>query len=390
VSVSAAKALDRIAGAVLLKALAPLRAWRDLARSEDELRGVRRIVAVKFWGVGNAALLLPVLRLVRRRYPAARLDVVTLAGNRPLFAGVADRVLTVRTRPLGFAALDLARALAVLGRDRADLGLDFEQYVRSSQVLLSLARVRQIVAFDTAGQRRAGLADVRVPYDDGRHTGQTFLDLARAAGVRERVYRPGGLAAAPDPAARAEAWCANAGVGPGRPMVVLHPGSGDNFPGRRWPTRRFGLLARRLVDRGAIVAVTGERRERGLTREVAEASGRALHDLAGTLDLEELIALLARARLLVSNDTGPVHLASALGVPVLGLYGPNTPLLYGPLSAGSRAFYDPPPCSPCITNFNYKTSRCRNAVCIRAIDVDAVADEAVRLLDAARRAEARA
>jgi ADP-heptose:LPS heptosyltransferase len=173
-------------------------------------------------------------------------------------------------------------------------------------------------------------------------------------------------------------------------MVVLHPGSGDNFPGRRWPTRRFGLLARRLVDRGAIVAVTGERRERGLTREVAEASGRALHDLAGTLDLEELIALLARARLLGSYDTGPVHLASALGVPVLGLYGPNTPLLYGPLSAGSRAFYDPPPCSPCITNFNYKTSRCRNAVCIRAIDVDAVADEAVRLLDAARRAEARA
>ncbi|MFQ5844399.1 MAG: glycosyltransferase family 9 protein, partial [Planctomycetota bacterium] len=61
-----------------------------------------------------------------------------------------------------------------------------------------------------------------------------------------------------------------------------------------------------------------------------------------------------------------------LGVAVLGLYGPNTPQLYGPLSAGSVAFHDAPPCSPCITNFNYKTSRCRNPVCIDAIPLDSV------------------
>ena len=85
---------------------------------------------------------------------------------------------------------------------------------------------------------------------------------------------------------------------------------------------------------------------------------------------------------LVANDTGPVHLASALGVPVLGLYGPNTPRLYGPLSPGSISFYDAPPCSPCITNLNYKTSRCRNPVCIRAIEVDKVAAAAGRLLEA--------
>jgi ADP-heptose:LPS heptosyltransferase len=101
----------------------------------------------------------------------------------------------------------------------------------------------------------------------------------------------------------------------------------------------------------------------------------------------ELVALLARAQVLVSNDSGPVHLASALGVPVLGLYGPNSPALYGPLSPGSVAFHDAPPCSPCITNFNYKTSRCRNPVCIAAIDAEPVARAALSLL-AARRAEA--
>jgi ADP-heptose:LPS heptosyltransferase len=193
----------------------------------------------------------------------------------------------------------------------------------------------------------------------------------------------------PAAAARVDAWWRHRGPAP-RPLVVLHPGSGDNFHGRRWPTRRFGLVARRLCDEaGAVVAVTGSRGEAGLAREVAEAAAREVFELAGRLDLRELVALLARADLLVSNDSGPVHLASALGVPVVGLYGPNTPVLYGPLSAGSVAFHDAPPCSPCITNFNYKTSRCRNPVCIAAIEVEPVARAALRIL-AARRAEARA
>jgi lipopolysaccharide heptosyltransferase II len=387
VSVSAPKVLDRLAGGAVLQALRPLRFWRDVRAGDAPLGAVREIAVVKFWGVGNAALLLPVLQALKRRYPAARLTVVTLAENRPLYAAVADRVLTVRMRPLPRTLLDLLRVLARLRRLRIDLALDFEQFARASQVLLFLARPQQGIAFDTRGQRRAALADVEVAYDDARHCGEGFLALARAAGVREQTYRPGGLAVEPQAAARVARWGRSRGLGKARPLVVLHPGSGDNFPGRRWPTRRFGLLARQLVDRhGAVVAVTGGRAEAHLAREVVEASAHDVDDLTGRLTLQELIALLARATLVVSNDTGPVHLASALGVPVIGLYGPNTPQLYGPRSAGSVAFYDAPPCSPCITNFNYKTSRCRNPVCIRAIEVDAVATAASRLLRA-RRAE---
>jgi ADP-heptose:LPS heptosyltransferase len=382
VSFSTPKLLDRLAGGAVLHALRPLRAIRDLWNGDQALRVVREIAVVKFWGVGNAALLLPVLRALRQRYPGARLTVVTLAENRSVYRPVADRVLGVRRGPLTATLLDLLRALAALRRLRVDLALDFEQFVRTSQVLLFLARPQQVIAFDTPGQRRAGLTDVSVPYDDRRHCGESFLALAQAAGVREQAYRPGGLEPSRDAEERVARWCRLHDVG-ARPLVVLHPGSGDNFPGRRWPTRRFGLLARRLVDEHrAVVAVTGGAAEAPLTREVVEASERDLADLAGRLTLDELIALLARAALLVANDTGPVHLASALDVPVLGLYGPNTPRLYGPLSPGSTAFYDAPPCSPCITNLNYKTSRCRNPVCIRAIAVDRVAVAAGRLLEA--------
>jgi ADP-heptose:LPS heptosyltransferase len=384
-SVGRAKLLDRALGGLLLRALRPVRAVRDLAEGYPRLRAVREIAAVKFWGIGNAALLLPVLAELKARHPGARLTVVTLRGNEPLFDGVADRTLAVRMEPVG-AALDLLRAAAALRRLRVDLALDFEQYVRTSQALLFAAGARQVIAFDTRGQERAALADVKVPCDEARHCGESFLDLARAAGVRAREYRPGGLRVDPAAAARVDAMLRPRNG----PLAVLHPGSGDNFHGRRWPTRRFGLVARRLCDEaGAVVAVTGGRGEAPLAREVSEAAGRGVLELAGRLDLKELVALLARATVLVSNDSGPVHLASALGVPVVGLYGPNTPLLYGPLSAGSVAFHDAPPCSPCITNFNYKTSRCRNPVCIAAIDVEPVARAALRLV-AARRSEARA
>ncbi|MHC4494047.1 MAG: glycosyltransferase family 9 protein, partial [Planctomycetota bacterium] len=285
-SLSTPKLLDRLAGGAVLHALRPLRAARDLVGGDQVVRAVREIAVVKFWGVGNAALLLPVLRDLRKRYPGARLTVVTLAENESVYRPpVADRVLGVRKGPLAATLLDLLCALAVLRRLRVDLALDFEQFVRTSQVLLFLARPLQVIAFDTLGQRRAGLADISVPYDDRRHCGESFLALAQAAGVRERVYRPGGLEVPRDADERVARWCRLHDVG-ARPLVVLHPGSGDNFPGRRWPTRRFGLLARRLVDEhGALVVVTGGPAEALLTREVVEASKRDLVDLAGRMTL---------------------------------------------------------------------------------------------------------
>lgn len=73
---------------------------------------------------------------------------------------------------------------------------------------------------------------------------------------------------------------------------------------------------------------------------------------------------------MVSNDTGPVHLAAAVRTPVVAFYGPNTPRLYGPLGDDHRALYRPLPCSPCLTNQNGKSSRCQLPLCIRRIAVD--------------------
>ena len=110
-------------------------------------------------------------------------------------------------------------------------------------------------------------------------------------------------------------------------------------------------------------------------------------DAGGRLGVTELVALIDAADLLVANDTAPVHVGSATGTPVLGIYGPNTPTLYGPLSPGSRAFYSGLPCSPCLTAKNYRTSLCRMPVCVLGIAVADVAEHAGRVLAARSYAE---
>jgi ADP-heptose:LPS heptosyltransferase len=122
---------------------------------------------------------------------------------------------------------------------------------------------------------------------------------------------------------------------------------------------------------------------------VTGAIGRKdrVHDAAGRLSVLGLAALIERCAFVVTNDTAPVHMASSLGVPVFAFYGPNTPRLYGPLSRDSFAFFRALPCSPCLTNMNYKTSHCRMPVCIRDIGVDEVADR-VKTFLAERRAGA--
>jgi ADP-heptose:LPS heptosyltransferase len=169
------------------------------------------------------------------------------------------------------------------------------------------------------------------------------------------------------------------------PYVVLHPGSGDNFPGRRWSVAGFAAAGRCALESGRRVLVTGGPAERELAARTAAAVEDGALALAGELSLEGFVSVLADADAVLSNDTGPVHLASQLGTPVLAFYGPNTPVLYGPLSAGSHAFYRHLPCSPCITVANYRTSRCRIHTCMAAIPVGEVVQRLRRLLQPATR-----
>jgi ADP-heptose:LPS heptosyltransferase len=382
-SLEAKKRVDLLLGvpAARLLGLARRRRVADPRRADPYT--VRHVVLAKLWGIGNLAMLLPYVAAIRRRFPLARVTFLTLERNRALLEGQpgVDELVTVRDRGLFAPLADLARAVASLRRAPIDLFLDFEQFLRVAGLVARLARVRFAVGFDTPGQHRAALYDVAVPCRGDRHMALGFAELVRAAGVATEGCASHEVAVLPEADATARAIVSDEWP---RPWIVVHPGSGDNFPGRRWPTDRFAETGARLVrEFGGTLLLTGTESEAALLRElVVELAARGVRgiELGGRLELPVLVALLARADLLLSNDTGPVHLASAVRTPVVGFYGPNSPKLYGPIGADHRALYKPLPCSPCLTNQNGKSSQCTLPVCIRRIHVDEGYAAAVELL----------
>lgn len=376
------KQADRLLGAPLVHAFRLLRRRRGgLAAPLPEDAG--HVVLCKLWGLGNLAMVLPLVAAVRARHPRARVTFVTLERNRELLASQPglDRILTIRDHGCRAPLADLVQVVRALRADRPDLFLDFEQFLRVSGLLARACGASCVVGFDTPGQMRRGLHDRTAPCAPDRHMSRSFAALAQAAGLSTDGVPSHALVV---PAAARPRIAALIHESAPRPWLVLHPGSGDNFPGRRWPVERFAAVGARLHARhGGSLFVTGAPGERPLATElVAELAGAgiAARDLCGALDLPELLALLAESDLLLSNDTGPVHLANALRRPVVALFGPNSPLLYGPLGAQQRALYHPPPCSPCLTNQNAKSSGCTLPICTLRIAVDEVAQAAEELL----------
>lgn len=377
-----AKWVDRVAGGTAARVLASADALRDLIAAPPPVERVTGLLVVKFWGLGNWALLRPIVRDLFARHPGASTTLVTLEANRALTDDLADETIYLRPRGAAALALDLARAARRIRARAPTLSVDFEQFSSAGALLARVAGVPQRIGFSSAFASRDALLTVRVPFRRDVHASRSFRDLAEAAGVAHAPYVPGHLVA--DDAGRAEVD-ALLGCRARGDVVVLHPGSGDNFPGRRWSEAGFAALARHAVERrGLRAVVSGSASESALCSRVARAAGPPALSAAGRLSVSGLVALLERAVAVASNDTGPVHLASALDRPVLALFGPNTPVLYGPLAAGSRALHKALPCSPCLTVDNYRSSRCRLHVCMESIAVGEAAAAFDAVIEAGR------
>jgi heptosyltransferase-2 len=287
-------------------------------------------------------------------------SVAAIVGARP----EADFVAQVRApfRPLA-ALLPGVRLVVPAGRDRrpgewlesrkALRALDFDAAVvfpRSARAQLApwFARVPVRLGFGGFGRKRllthpvTGWRSLR-----GAHRSRWFGALAQAFGAEPGA--PWRIDVPDDALTAADRLLLRLGRRTGRPLIALEPGASYG-PAKCWPADRFGELAARFLADGADVVTVGTEATRPLEAVVSRHAGRGLLRAAGhTPDLLALIGLLARADLLVTNDTGPMHLAAAVGTPLLALFGATDPSVSGPIGTGTRhLIYEPEGCSPCF------------------------------------------
>lgn len=304
-----------------------------------------KIALIKLSSLGDVVHALPLAASLRARHPGASITWVVEVREAAVLEGhpALDAILTVDTR--GWrrrrgpgSLLALGRAVAGLRRRlrRAafDVAVDAQGLLKSG-VLAALTGARCRIGFAARHCREplaAAFTNRRVTPPAGRHVVEQYLALLEPLG-------PGPTSLdfhLPDdgPAGEAvERVLAEAGLKPHHRMVVLSPGAGR--PDKRWPAAAFGRLAGRLVEEAAAqVLVVWGPGEGELARAVVAAARPARPALAPPTDLRGLVALLRRASLVVAADTGPLHLAAALGRPCLGLYGPTRPERNGPFGPG--------------------------------------------------------
>jgi heptosyltransferase II len=309
---------------------------------------IRKILVREVNWVGDAVLTLPALAALDRRFPRAEIAVLAKPWAAGLFAGqsAVDRVVLYQAEGshLGLRGRwALARELA---RERFDLAVLFPNSL-DAVIVPWLARIPRRVGYRTDGR---GLLLSQVVARSGRsverHQVFRYLDLARSLGADgEAIPR---LAVGVEAGREADRLLQDLGVETGEACIAVNPGSVYGSA-KRWPAERFAAVADALAEtHHARVLLIGSVREREVLEAMAGRMRRPPIRLGGRTDLATLAAVLKRARLLLSNDTGAMHVAAAVGTPVLAVFGPTDADATGPLGPDSRVVREPVPCSPCL------------------------------------------
>ena len=341
-----------------------------------------RILIVRLSALGDVVHALPMLDAVRRALPAAHIGWLVEEKAASLLVGqpqidrlwVAPRAEVVQLLRRGrlFAALRLLVGfLRELRAARYELVIDAHSNARSSFLAFcSGARRRIGFAHGYAKEGAGWLYTDRVePTQPRQLKVQRALDLLVPLGIDPRGARAVlGISEATREWARAQV----AQLG-GRPVVAIHPGVSGFGAIKQWDPERFGGTALRLArERGARCVVTWGPGEQALAERVVAASGGAAVLGPQTRSILELAALYQACDVVIGADTGPLHLAAALGVPVVGLYGPKDPAIYAPWDArtgvAAAVVSRPVHCSPC----NRRTCANGVVICMPAISVDDV------------------
>lgn len=305
------------------------------------------LVIVKLSALGDVVHALPVAATLRASLPAARITWVVERHESVVLDGhpAIDEIVTVDTRAWrrvrGLAGLAAAAArMAALARrlreGRFDVAIDPQGLIKSG-ILVAATRAPLRIGFHRAHCREplsALFTNRRVtPPATARHVVDQYLALLAPLGIVDPV-RTFPLLANPAAEAAIDEAFAAAGLKPHDRVVVLNPGAGR--ADKRWPVERFRSLAARLATEAAahVLVVWGPGEESAARAIAGPSGGRVV--LAPPTDVHQLVAVLRRASVLVAADTGPLHIAAALGTPCVGLYGPTRAERNGPYGSGHR------------------------------------------------------
>jgi heptosyltransferase-2 len=313
--------------------------------------------------VGDAVLAIPAIKAVREHYAQAEITVLV----RPWVAGLftsAPFVNKVWSEPKPSGLGDWRRVARTIRAGAFELALLLPNSFESA-LMMFLAGVPQRVGYATDA-RSWMLTNSLKPAAANRHQTHYYLDLVKM--VADGSTQPSiEINASAEERAEARRLLRTEGIGDGEPFLVLNPGAAYGSA-KRWYADRFARVADTLSREFQVsVALIGSEGERGVAEEVrAQIRSRAAV-LNGKTSLETLIGVLSESSLMITNDSGPMHIAAALGVPTVAVFGSTDERVTGPCGSRTRIVKRAVECSPCLLRECPIDHRCMTGVTVEDV-----------------------
>ncbi|MFM1846840.1 MAG: hypothetical protein RL417_314 [Pseudomonadota bacterium] len=361
----------------------------------------KKILFIELSEMGSAIIAHSALERVKALFPDATPYFLIFKKNREsvdlLNTIPYENVLTISDKSFIDFTVSAAKMLFQIRSLKIDTVIDMELFSRFTTIFSFLTGAKRRVGYHNytaEGLYRGNLISHRVFYNPHQHMAYNFMALVHAleadqadAPLLKKDVRPM-LQPLPrfeaTPQEHADMVAVVKELYPAfseeSELIIFNPDPGDALPIRGWPMESFDELARRLLDRNprAVIGVVGLGRSKSYAERLKHATagagreGRCI-DLTGrTRSLRELLAILKFSTMLITNDSGPAHMAALTDIKVITIFGPETPALYGPLGPNAANIFAHFSCSPCLSAANHRHTICQDSKCLKAISVEEV------------------
>lgn len=327
---------------------------------------IKRVVVRGTNWVGDAVMTVPALRELRRVLPDAHITLVSRSGAADIFmdADFIDEVLVYERTGLGSAWSQASE----WRRRRFDLALLFQNAFEAAAIAF-LARVPQRLGYDA--DRRGMLLTQAIPLPAWKNERHEIFDYLNLVAELERDLYGHSTIESTEPQfalrvsvnrqQRAKHSLREHGLRGDAPLVLLCPGS-INSRAKRWTAERYAQVADQFAESGVSVALIGSAAEMQVSNEVSRLTKSTPVVLTGQTSVAEAAAIISVADVLITNDTGPAHIGSALGTPTLVIFGPTNPLTTRPFAPDAEIIRHKPDCAPCMLRDCPIDHRCMTAI----------------------------
>jgi heptosyltransferase-2 len=350
------KIIDKYAGTLINNLI-------SLIKTKAKVNKPKVIIIYKLDAIGDSILCLPMIKHLKEQ-THVKIIIACSNSNIDVFKHhkFIDKIVVFDSS--SFNPINFTTNIKELRKEEADIAIDGAQSANISAILSWLTAKNSFGFKKTNGMSRNKVYTYPINLDPNKHMAYNYMDLLKP--LRIKLKRDIKLI----PLYTKKIIKEN--------IVGVHPC--NILPYKAWPQNRWVEIIEYLALKNEVIVV-GSKEESFLVKELLKkVKSKQVLDLSGRINIEELISLMPRFKLFIGNDGGPMHIAASVGVPVIGLFGPETPIRYKPFISKSISLYKPINCSPCIKSYADQTPNCQNNICMKNITIQDVKKAIDKLL----------